>query len=143
MALIGIEEHWTTPAVTAALKGLPGHRSDDSLAFNEIGDHLERLEDIGEARIAAMDEQGIDMHILGLAPPGTGPLDPADAVSLSRDTNDLAAETVHRYPFRLRALSTLPMAEPRAVAGGIERGAGRGFPGATGLGGNSGDTAEH
>jgi uncharacterized protein len=140
MGLIGIEEHWTTPGLTAALKSLPGGRQDDSLAFNEMGDHLERLTDIGEARIVAMDEQGIDMHILGVAPPATGPLDPADAVPLSRDTNDLAAAAVHLHPSRLRALSTLPMAEPGAVAGELERAAGLGFVGAM-VYGRTGDTA--
>ncbi len=68
--------------------------------FNERGDNLARLEDIGDARIAAMDEQGIAMHIISLAPPATGPLAPAKAVALSRETNDIAAEAVHRHPSR-------------------------------------------
>jgi uncharacterized protein len=109
--------------MTAALKALPEGRRDESLAFNEMGDNLARLEDIGDARVAAMDEQGIDMHILSLAPPATGPLDPADAVALSRKTNDIAVEAVRRHPSRLRVLSTLPMAEPKAVAGELERAA--------------------
>src|SRR3954451_16455860 len=130
MTVIAIEEHWTTPRLTAALKGLPEKSRDPSLAFNEMGDNLARLEDIGEARIAAMDEQGIDMQILSVAPPATGPLAPAGAVSLSREMNDLAAEAVHRHPSRLRALSTLPMADPKAVAGELERAAGLGIVGA-------------
>jgi predicted TIM-barrel fold metal-dependent hydrolase len=130
MTVIAIEEHWTTPKLTAALKGLPEESRDDSLAFNEMADNLARLEDIGEARIAAMDEQGIDMQIISVAPPATGPLAPADAVSLSREMNDLAVEAVHRDPSRLRAMSTLPMADPSAVAGELERAAGLGFVGA-------------
>jgi predicted TIM-barrel fold metal-dependent hydrolase len=130
MRIIAIEEHWTTPELTAALKRLPESARDDSIAFNEMGDNLERLEDIGEARIAAMDELGIDLQILSLAPPATGPLASADAVSLSREINDLAAEAVGRNPTRLRAMSTLPMAEPTAVAGELQRAAGLGFVGA-------------
>ncbi|GAA2470523.1 amidohydrolase family protein [Winogradskya humida] len=130
MALIGIEEHWTTPGLAAALKALPAGRRDDSLAFNEIGDHLTRLEDIGDARIAQMDSQGIDLAILSLAPPATGPLDPADAVPLSRDLNDLAAAAVSKHPTRFRAFATLPMAEPSAVAAELERTAALGFVGA-------------
>ncbi len=130
MALVGIEEHWTTPRLKAALEALPDGSRDDSLAFNEMGDHLARLEDIGDARIASMDDQGIDMHILGVAPPGTGPLRPAQAVALSRETNDIAAAAVQRHPTRLRALSTLPMSEPTAVAAELERAAGLGFVGA-------------
>ena len=70
--LIAIEEHWTTRALTTALKGLPEGARDESLMFNEMGDKLTRLEDLCEGRIASMDEQGIDLQILGLAPPSSG-----------------------------------------------------------------------
>jgi predicted TIM-barrel fold metal-dependent hydrolase len=140
MTLIAIEEHWTTPRLTAALKALPEESRDDSLAFNEMGDNLSRLEDLGDARIAAMDEQGVDLQIISVAPPATGPLAAADAVPLSRDTNDLAAAAVRRHPSRLRAMSTLPMADPAAVAGELERAAGLGFVG-TMVYGRTGETA--
>ncbi|GGE35959.1 amidohydrolase [Pullulanibacillus camelliae] len=130
ISFIGIEEHWTTPELTAVLKGLPEGRRDESLSFNEIGDNLTRLEDISDARIAAMDEQGIEMHIISLAPPATIPLAPAETVALSREMNDIAAEAVRRYPSRLRAMTTLPMAEPAAVASELERAASLGFVGA-------------
>jgi predicted TIM-barrel fold metal-dependent hydrolase len=130
MALIAIEEHWTTPDLTSALKRLPEGERDESLVFNEMGDKLSRLEDLGLARIADMDEQGIDVQILGLAPPGTGPLAGADAIALSRELNDVAAEAVRRHPNRLRAFSTLPMAAPGAVAAELERAAGLGCVGA-------------
>jgi predicted TIM-barrel fold metal-dependent hydrolase len=130
MALIAIEEHWTTPELTAALKALPVERRDDSLAFNEMGDNLARLEDIGDARVAAMDEQGVDVQVISLAPPATQPLAAADALPLSRQANDLAVEAVRRHPSRFRALSTLPMADPTAAAGELERAAGLGFVGA-------------
>ena len=128
--MIAIEEHWSTPELAAALKALPDGRRDESLAFNELGDHLARLEDLGAGRVAAMDAQGIDISVIGLTPPGTQPLDPADAVPLSRDLNDAAADAVRRHPSRFRALSTLPLAEPKAVAGELERTAGLGFVGA-------------
>lgn len=130
MGLIAIEEHWTAPELTATLKALPSGERDDSLAFNEMGDKLARLEDIGDGRIAVMDSQGIDLSVLSVAPPATGPLRPADAVALCRDLNDRAGAAVKRYPTRLRALATLPMAEPRAVAAEFERAAGLGAVGA-------------
>ncbi|HEU4581815.1 MAG TPA: amidohydrolase family protein [Polyangiaceae bacterium] len=129
MGLIAIEEHWTAPQLTRALESLPPEDRDDSLLFNG-GDKLARLEDLGETRIAAMDAQGIELSILGLAPPATGPLRPADAATLSRELNDLAAAAVKRHPTRLRALATLPMADPRAVAAELERAAGLGAVGA-------------
>lgn len=137
---IGIEEHWTTHKLTDAIKRLPENSRDESLSFNEIGDNLTRLEDISDIRIAAMDEQGIDMQIISLAPPATCPLAPAEAVALSRETNDIAAEAVRRHPSRLRALSTLPMAQPNAVVGELERAAELGFVGAM-VYGRTGETA--
>jgi predicted TIM-barrel fold metal-dependent hydrolase len=128
--VIAIEEHWTTPELHEALGALPEDRRDASVALNEMGDNLERLEDIGDGRIAAMDEQGIDVSIISLAPPATGPLDPATALSLSRDTNDFAAAAVQKNSARLRAMSTLPMAQPDAVADELARAANLGFVGA-------------
>jgi predicted TIM-barrel fold metal-dependent hydrolase len=109
---------------------VPEEQRDDSVALNELGDNLERLEDLGDGRIAAMDEQGVDVQNISLAPPATGPLAPADAVSLSRRTNDLAAEAVRRNPSRLRAMCTLPMGQPSAAAGELERATALGFVGA-------------
>lgn len=136
MTLIAIEEHWITPDLTAALKALP--RPDESLAFNEMGDHRQRLEDLGEGRIAAMDAQGIDISILALTPPGTHPLSPEQARRLSRAANDTAIAAVSKYPTRFRALSTLPMSSPEHVAGELVRAKGLGHVG-TMVYGRSGD----
>jgi hypothetical protein len=130
VTLIAIEEHWNLPELTAAVKALPADRGDDSIAFDEMGDNLERLDDLGDARIAAMDAQGVDIQIISLAPPGTQPLDAADAVRLSARANDSAAEAVRRYPARLRAFATLPLPDPAAAVAELERAAGLGFVGA-------------
>ena len=108
MTVIAIEEHWNLPELTSAVRALPDDRGDESIVLDELGDNLERLDDIGEARIAAMDAQGIDVQILSLAPPGTQPLDPADALPLAMRANDIAAEAVRRHPARFRAFATLP-----------------------------------
>ena len=71
MALIAIEEHWILPDLASALRHLPKDRRDESSAFNEMGDHQQRLEDLGSGRIAAMDAQGIELSIIALPPPGT------------------------------------------------------------------------
>jgi predicted TIM-barrel fold metal-dependent hydrolase len=129
MALVAIEEHWIMPELTAALGTLPPHLRDESLAFNEMGDHRQRLEDLGAGRIATMDAQGIDVSVLALTPPGTQPLPGADAVRLSRVANDVAAAAVQSFPARFRALSTLPMSSPRDVPAELERAAGLGHVG--------------
>ena len=129
MAVIAIEEHWMMPELASALQSMPEGERDESLAFNELGDHAERLRDLGASRIAAMDAQGIDLSILALTPPGTHPLPASDAVRLSRKANDMAAAAVASHPTRFRALSTLPMSSPEDVAGELERAAGLGHVG--------------
>ena len=137
MTLIAIEEHWILPDLTAALQGMAQGR-DESLAFNEMGDNQERLEDLGAGRIATMDAQGIDISIIALTPPGTQPLPPKDALRLSRAANDVAAAAVSNNPSRFRCLSTLPMSAPREVAAELERATGIGHVG-TMVYGRSGD----
>ncbi|HEX7303793.1 amidohydrolase family protein [Lentzea sp.] len=134
--LIGIEEHWVLPELTAALTALPDR--DESLAFNDIGDHRQRLEDLGDGRIATMDAQGIDVAVLAQTPPGTQALPAEDAVRLSRLANDVAAEAVSRHPARFRALSTLPLSAPDRVADELRRAADLGHVG-TMVYGRSGD----
>ncbi|KUL25669.1 amidohydrolase family protein [Actinoplanes awajinensis] len=129
MTLIAIEEHWIMPELTAALRAAPPERRDESLAFNDLGDHQQRLQDLGAGRLATMDTQGIDVAVLALTPPGTQPLDPEQAIRLSRAANDLAAATVATHPSRFRALSTLPMSAPGAVVAELERAAGLGHVG--------------
>jgi len=121
MNIITIEEHWTTAAITRALDAQPAEERDDSVALNARGDIAARLLDIGAGRIAAMDAAGIDMQILSIAPPGTQGLSVAEAVVLSREANDLAADAVRRHPTRLRALATLPTPDPDAAVVELER----------------------
>ena len=127
MTLIAIEEHWMLPELAAALNGMPV--PDESLVFNEMGDHGQRLEQLGASRIAAMDAQGIDVSILALTPPGTHPLPCEAAVRLSRAANDAAAATVRGNPSRLQSLSTLPMSSPGDVAEELRRAASDGHVG--------------
>jgi uncharacterized protein len=134
--LIAIEEHWIAPSVTSALKAQA--RPDESLAFNEMGDHQPRLEALGEGRIAAMNAQGIDISILALTPPGTQPLSPQQARRLSSAANETAIAAVSKYPTRFRTLSTLPMSSPKHVVDELVRAKGLGHVG-TMVYGRSGD----
>jgi predicted TIM-barrel fold metal-dependent hydrolase len=139
MTLIAIEEHWMLPELASALAALPRQHRDESLAFNQMGDHEQRLEDLGAGRLATMDEQGIDMSVLALTPPGTHPLSADDAVRLSRSANDMAARVIDRHPSRFRAQCTVPMSAPQHAAAELERAAGLGHVG-TMVYGRSGDT---
>ncbi|GAB2725525.1 amidohydrolase family protein [Kitasatospora kifunensis] len=121
MRVIAIEEHWTTTGIDQALRAQPPGARDESLALSDRGGIPARLLDIGEQRIEAMDAAGVDVQILSIAPPGTHGLPASEAVALSRDANDRASEAVHRYPTRLRAMTTLPMSDPQAALAELQR----------------------
>lgn len=128
--LVGIEEHWTLGSVDDSLRAQPPELVDDSLVLNEHGDAGARLADLGPLRAAAMDEQGVDVQVLALAPPGTQGLPAREAVALSREANDVASDVVARRPDRFRAMATLPLGDPAAAAAELERAVSIGLTGA-------------
>ena len=127
--LIGIEEHWTLARIDDALRGLPSGAVDDSLVMNDHGDVAARLGDIGPLRTSVMDEQGIDMHVLSLAPPGAQGVSVDSAVSLCREANEAAADAVRARPDRIRAMATLPLAAPKKAVEELERATALGLTG--------------
>jgi hypothetical protein len=121
MRVVAIEEHWTTAGIDRTLRAQPAGIRDESVVLNDRGDIPARLLDIGEQRVQAMDAAGIDVQILSIAPPGTQGLPADEAIALSRDANDRAAQAVARYPARLRAMTTLPMSDPDAAVAELQR----------------------
>lgn len=127
MKVIGFEEHYKLPAVaeehqkqgpdaaTGLLKeagyGSPGPEGEWPPGIN----------DLGEGRIAAMDAAGVDMQILSHSVPGPETLEPAVAIELARRANDAVEAAIARHPDRFRGFATLPMRDPAAAAGELER----------------------
>ncbi|WP_406640988.1 amidohydrolase family protein [Amycolatopsis sp. WGS_07] len=118
MKTIAIEEHWTTPGIDRMLRTESG---DPSIAHNDRDDLPERLFDIGDQRVAWMDEAGIDVQILSLAPPGTHGCPAPQGIALSREANDLVSEAVAKHPGRFRAMTALPMSDPDAAVAELQR----------------------
>jgi uncharacterized protein len=129
MKIIAFEEHYGLPAIhEAALKandpyGLvletlkkAGHFPDDSKTGFPAG-----IYDLGEGRIAAMDDAGIDVQILSYATPSAERLDPSLSRDLTRQANDAVAGVVSKYPERFLGFATLPMLDPAAAARELER----------------------
>jgi predicted TIM-barrel fold metal-dependent hydrolase len=121
MRTIALEEHFVTPAY---MEG-PGHqmleRANAANASAETNLLVQRLSDIGDSRIAAMDAAGIDIQALSLNAPGTEMLEAKEALILARDTNDRVAEAMKRYPGRFIGLACLPTATPEMAALELER----------------------
>lgn len=121
MRVIALEEHY---AITEFLQG-PGTWLASRAGI------VEPTSDLGDGRIAAMDEAGVDLAVLSLAAPGVEQLDPDEAVRLARDCNDRLAAAVRRHPNRLAGFATVPTSAPDQAAEELERAVrGLGFRGA-------------
>ena len=110
MKTITIEEHFMSPGYADG----PGRNVIEY--GRRAGDHMryiyEQLLDVGEKRIAAMDEAGIDVQVLSIITPGTEQLEAAEAIRIARETNDFVADAVTKYPNRFAGFAALPTAAP-------------------------------
>jgi predicted TIM-barrel fold metal-dependent hydrolase len=121
---IATEEAWTFPELVKAQ--VEYGNSDDapndaSLRMGTMFAGLPRLQgmlqDIGEGRIAHMDEYGIDRQLLLLTAPGVQVVRERDGTALAREANDRAAESCRNWPDRYSALAAF---DPRDVAGSVK-----------------------
>src|SRR5579859_7248524 len=83
---------------------------------------VDRLQDIGDRRVADMDATGIDMHVLSLTSPGVQVFDEATAVSLARSTNDQLAAAISKHPGRFAGLAAIAPQNTQEAAKELERG---------------------
>ncbi len=84
---------------------------------------LERLQDLGERRLADMDATGIDKQIISLTAPGTQVFDKDLGVAMATLANDQLADACKRYPDRFAGLTAIAPQDPEHAAKEIERGA--------------------
>ena len=82
----------------------------------------ERLQDLGQRRLADMDAAGIDMQLLLLTSPGLQVFKPDPAVAMARSANDQLAEAIRRHPDRFAGLVAIAPQRPDEAAKEIERG---------------------
>jgi len=121
MRTIGTEEHLITEEVASAWGRLPASVRADTRAGVPPGEVGERLGEVGERRIAAMDEAGLDVQVISLTSPGLHNLAPDEAAGLQVQTNDRIAELVSAHPDRFQGFATLAMPAPGAAAQELER----------------------
>lgn len=79
------------------------------------------LSDIGSGRVAVMDDEGVAMQVLCLTAPGVQIFDADTAVTIARESNDLLAEAVRRYPDRFAGLAAFAPQDPERAAKEMER----------------------
>jgi uncharacterized protein len=116
MRVIAIEEH-VFPRDLVAAAGLDlGPRA---------APRADALDECGAARLAMMDEAGVDVQILSLALGNTiQELEPERSVAFARTINDRLAEIVATHPQRFAAFASLPMGAPERAATELERAVG-------------------
>jgi predicted TIM-barrel fold metal-dependent hydrolase len=120
MKIIGIEEHFLSPAVRESWDATAGV-GQDAIASLHVGEILDRLEELSDERVARMDESGVAVQVLSLTSPGLHNLAPAEGSSLARRTNDLIAATIARHPDRFDGFATIPTTAPREAVKELER----------------------
>lgn len=122
---ITLEEHYSTPAFMEG-PGKDLSRISDFARMNpgvaQLYSNLGgKLTDIGEMRIAAMEEAGIDVQVLSLTSPGTEQLLGEEAVRFAKETNDALAKAIDRHPDRFGGFAAIPTAVPEKAAEELER----------------------
>ncbi len=137
MKTIALEEHFWTGEWIEYLRSRKNYpkliagqdaegRRIERLAYSaEAGAELpaalvERLADVGEARLADMDANGIDMQLLCMAS-GLEPFPVEDADEVSRIINDGLARIVAGNPGRFAGLAALAPQAPERAARELER----------------------
>lgn len=119
MKLIGVEEHFLSPAVRDRWDALGLAAADPSIGIHS-GEIERRLLDLAGERLALMDETGLDMQVLSLTTPALHDLG-LESDDLARRANDAMAETIVRHPARFQALATLPVSMPDHAVAELER----------------------
>ncbi|HWL04279.1 MAG TPA: amidohydrolase family protein [Xanthobacteraceae bacterium] len=110
--VIALEEHYLDAELRSHFQGA------DRMGPPPI---IKAMEDVGEQRIKAMDEAGVDVQVLSHAAPSTQKLDADSAVAIAKGTNDRLRDICSNHPTRLAGFAALPTAAPEAAADELER----------------------
>jgi predicted TIM-barrel fold metal-dependent hydrolase len=126
---IATEEAWNIPEILEAQVRLlvsPQAPNDTSLRMAGMFSKLTALQDqlmnVGDARLARMDELGIDKQLLLLTSPGVQVLEPAEGTALASLANDRLAEVCRRHPDRFAGLTVFAPQDVNGAVKEIERG---------------------
>jgi len=128
---IGTEEACSIPEVAAALHNVARTTWDslDTKLVNRIYNArpeapsplLPMLLDIDTGRLAVMNENNVDMHLLSLTAPGVQMFDADLGTALATLANDRIAEAVRRHPTRFAGLATFAPQDPKRAVKEMER----------------------
>lgn len=138
MRIICLEEHVGDPVIASAVEDAtaaqmpyavdigsrylddPSREPADRPRVISLQDSLKMLDEPLSARTLAMDEAGIDYHVLSLSSEPQLATQ-GDAAELVRGANDRLAEAVAKHPDRFSAFFTLPWQDPDEAVREAER----------------------
>jgi uncharacterized protein len=109
--IIALEEHML-PSDIAASAGI-----DPAILLGKADD----LDELGAARLARMQQAGVDIQVLSAVNHWAQQLAPSESVEISRQLNDRLAQAVSADPEHFRAFAGLPMIDPVAAAAELKR----------------------
>ncbi len=129
---IATEEAFAPPELLARYRKLlesgyddPGFRSlwgFYSGASPRAAALFERIQDLGDRRLADMDSTGIGIQILSLTAPGVQVFDAPEATALAHAFNDQLADAIRKHPDRFAGLAAIAPQDAAGAAKELERG---------------------
>lgn len=130
---IATEEAWATREMLDLYRKVLTENSFDDPGFRSLWGFflesdvgytntiVERLQDLGERRIADMDSTGIDKQLLMLTAPGVQVFEKSLAKEIAKNSNDELAEACRKYPDRFLGMAAIAPQDPKAAAKELER----------------------
>lgn len=122
--LITVEEHYNSKAVNDKIRKIyeeHGTEAEKKSVLLASGEAAEGVSELGEKRIAYMNEKGIDAQVISYASGIPATMEPEYAVSLCRDVNDEMYAKASAYPGRFYLFAHLPLGDAKGAAKELER----------------------
>ena len=117
MRIVTLEEHFQIPELIKKFNINPAHNFTRMMAPAI----KERLDDIGDKRVAEMDLGEVTVQVLSAAAPGAEFVDGDFGVQFAKEYNDAVYTATQRHPNRLAGFAHLPVRAPEAAADELER----------------------
>ena len=128
MKTIDLENHFITDVWVEALRNNKGYPTlDEKKGLGFAADAWmpmavePKLRDLGEGRIKLMDAAGVDYAVLSVTSPGAEQFEVEVGKEVARESNDILAEVMKKYPDRFGGFASLAPKDPEWSAQELER----------------------
>jgi 2,3-dihydroxybenzoate decarboxylase len=133
---IATEEAWAPPELIKLFRRELAEKTIDDPGFHSLWGFfagtsergqllVDRIQDLGERRLADMDAAGIDKALVSVTCPGVQLFDAATGTALASSFNDQLAEAVRKHSTRFAGLAAIAPQNPKRAAQELERAVGR------------------